>query len=378
MECAYFDAAVCRSCALIPTPYERQLAGKVEHARALITADAWLEPVRSREAGFRNKAKMVVGGPVDAPTLGILDGAGAGVDLRECPLYPPEISAVFAPLARFITRARLTPYDVSARRGELKLVLVTGNERGELMVRFVLRSTESVARIGKHLPALRAELPSLVVASVNLLPEHRAATEGEQELPLTEAEELPMPVNGIPLTLRPQSFFQTNTEVAGALYRQAAAWIEDAAPASVWDMYCGVGGFALHALGSGRAVTGIETSEQAVRSASAAAVRMADAGVPGASEAHFIAADATAWATSAGAAADLVVVNPPRRGIGQELAGWVEGSGVDTVVYSSCNTESLARDLAAMPSYRVEEARVLDMFPHTGHYELAALLKRTR
>lgn len=374
MECAYFDAAVCRSCALIPTPYEEQLAAKEAHARSLIAAQAWLPAVRSQEAGFRNKAKMVVGGTVDEPTLGILDAADTGVDLRRCPLYPPAISASFDPLAEFITLARLVPYDVAARRGELKFVLVTGNERGELMVRFVLRSTESIARIRKHLPALLAALPTLVVASVNLLPEHRAATEGAQELALTDAEELPMPVNGVPLTLRPQSFFQTNTEVAAALYRQASEWIERVSPARVWDLYCGVGGFALHALAAGREVVGVETSEQAVRSAAVTAAALADAGVPGAAEARFLAADATAWAAQASPAPELVVVNPPRRGIGPDLAGWIERSGVQTAVYSSCNTDSLACDLAAMPSYRVAEARVLDMFPHTSHYELAALL----
>ena len=62
--------------------------------------------------------------------------------------------------------------------------------------------------------------------------------------------------------------------------------------------------------------------------------------------------------------------------IGPELAGWLEQSGVRHVVYSSCNAESLARDLALMPSLRPVEARVLDMFPHTTHYEVMVLLSR--
>jgi 23S rRNA (uracil747-C5)-methyltransferase len=70
------------------------------------------------------------------------------------------------------------------------------------------------------------------------------------------------------------------------------------------------------------------------------------------------------------------VVNPPRRGIGADLAGWLQESGVRHVVYSSCNAESLARDLALMPPLRPVEARVLDMFPHTTHYEVLVLLTR--
>jgi 23S rRNA (uracil747-C5)-methyltransferase len=72
-----------------------------------------------------------------------------------------------------------------------------------------------------------------------------------------------------------------------------------------------------------------------------------------------------------------VIVNPPRRGIGHELAAWLERSGVRHVVYSSCNAESLARDLAAMPSFTACRGRVLDMFPHTGHYEVIVLLQRS-
>ena len=98
------------------------------------------------------------------------------------------------------------------------------------MVRFVLRSQEPVARIRKHLPWLLDALPQLRVASVNLLPDHKAVLEGDREILLTATETLRMRVNGIDLHLRPQSFFQTNTEVAAALYRQAAAWVDELAP----------------------------------------------------------------------------------------------------------------------------------------------------
>jgi 23S rRNA (uracil747-C5)-methyltransferase len=93
-------------------------------------------------------------------------------------------------------------------------------------------------------------------------------------------------------------------------------------------------------------------------------------------DATFIAADATQWAQQQESAPDLVVVNPPRRGIGPELAAWLESSGVAHVLYSSCNAESLARDLAEMPSLRPVRAQVFDMFPHTAHFETLVLLRR--
>ena len=69
-------------------------------------------------------------------------------------------------------------------------------------------------------------------------------------------------------------------------------------------------------------------------------------------------------------------MNPPRRGIGAQLAGYLEASSASHVVYSSCNAESLARDLAAMPSLRPVRAQLLDMFPQTTHYEVLTLLER--
>src|SRR5690606_1191390 len=83
------------------------------------------------------------------------------------------------------------------------------------------------------------------VISVNLLPEHKAVLEGEQEI-LLHGSSLEMRLDDVTLHLQPQSFFQTNTLVARALYRQAVAWVERLRPASLWDLYCGVGGFALH------------------------------------------------------------------------------------------------------------------------------------
>lgn len=373
MQCPHYDAARCRSCTLIEQPYAAQLEAKQERCRELLAPFGpvdWLDPVASAESGFRNKAKMAVGGTVDAPTLGILDPGGAGVDLRDCGLYPASLQAALPTVAEFVTLARLVPYDVPARRGELKYVLVTESPDGELMIRFVLRSTEALPRLRKHLPWLLAALPRAAVVSANLLPEHKAVLEGDEEVVLSERSTLRMRVNEVDLHLRPQSFFQTNTDVAAALYRIGREWVDAADPASVWDLYCGVGGFALHVARPGRAVVGIETSAEAVASAEQSRDDL------GLADVRFAAGDATAFALAAGRAPDLVVVNPPRRGIGPALAGWLEDSGVRDVVYSSCNAASLARDLAAMPSLRPRRGRVLDMFPQTGHYEVVVALSR--
>lgn len=387
MQCDYFDARACRSCTLMGEPYVAQLAEKQraveEQLAPLAPAVHWLPPVASRESGFRTKAKMVVGGTLAAPTLGILDRAGRGVDLRECGVIAPGVLAAFPALIHFITAAGLEPYDVPARRGELKHLIVTESPDGELMVRFVVRSEGAVDAVRGSLTLLQDALPRLAVATANILPEHKAVLEGDVERVLTPRGTLPMRVAGpglaIQLELRPKSFFQTNTVVAGELYAQARAWVEELAPRSLWDLYCGVGGFAIACAGAGagagaRTVLGVESSAEAVESARAAATA---AGLDGV---RFAVGDATAFALAAAADAvpELVIVNPPRRGLAAELADWLEHSGARWVLYSSCNPATLARDLATMPALAVRRARLFDMFPQTGHAEVAVLLERVR
>lgn len=376
MNCHYYQAGACRSCTLIQTPYSQQLASKQEKAQQLLApwpSVSWHPPVASAQEDFRNKAKLVVTGSSQQPKLGILGPKFEGQDLRDCPLYTPQIRQAIPVLEELIRRAKLAPYSVAQKKGELKNILVTSSDRGQLMVRFVLRSKKLLVAIRSQLDWLQGQLPQLEVVSINLLREHVALVEGPEEIILTQAKTLPMQVGGLTLHLRPQSFFQTNTAIASALYQRGASWVKQAAPASLWDLYCGVGGFALFAaqqLGPDSRVTGIEISTEAIASAQRT---VAEAGLNGI---DFIAQDATSYALESGQVPQMLVMNPPRRGIGQQLAQWVEASGIEQVVYSSCNVESFAKDLAAMPSYRPVEGQVMDMFPHSSHFEAIFRLER--
>lgn len=293
MRCGYFDVGACRSCTLMGVPYADQLADKQRGLEQVLAGHvdtgAWRAPVASRESGFRNKAKLVVGGTKAAPTLGILDGDARGVDLRRCGLYEPGLDRAVTLLAERLAGSGLTPYDVPARQGELKHVLLTHSPAGELMVRLVLRSPGQRRRVVELLEVLADTpgMPPVRVAGINLQPEHKAVLEGVEEEVLSADRTLPMPLSGRTLHLGTRSFFQTNTAVAARLYEQVAAWVEDLAPARVWDLYCGVGGFAVHCAAPGRQVTGVEVSHEAVLSA-----RRTAGSTPGL---HFRAADAGAW-----------------------------------------------------------------------------------
>lgn len=377
LNCGYFERGECRSCALIETPYGQQITDKESWCREVLAEAAprvWLPTFAGGLRDFRNRAKLAVGGSAGNVTLGILDQEFHGVDLRDCGIQTPAIRAVVPVLADFLDATGLEPYDVAARRGELKFVHVTAAPSGELMIRFVVRTQHGLDVLRSRKGRLFEVIPNASVVSVNLLPEHKAVLEGSRE-EMLRGQSLRMNLDRVDLHLRPQSFFQTNTAVAIGLYNQVAEWVDSVEAKNLWDLYCGVGGFALYCADGSRHVTGVEISEQAIESAKISASEL---GI----DARFLAGDATEFAEENLAAStgverpDCVIVNPPRRGIGARLSAALENSGVEHIVYSSCNPVSLAKDLARMPAYEVAQARIFDMFPHTKHLEVAALLRR--
>ncbi|MDN5923788.1 MAG: 23S rRNA (uracil(747)-C(5))-methyltransferase RlmC [Xanthomonadales bacterium] len=373
IACGHFDRNECRSCVLLPQAYAEQQASKLALCHGLLDALGdwhWLPSVPSPLGGFRNKAKMAVSGTSKAPILGIIAADGSGTDLSDCALYPPAMQACFAPLAHFIGVANIAPYDIATRHGELKYLLLSMAASGEWMLRFVLRSREALGRIRKHLPSLREALPQLRVVSVNLLPEHKAVLEGDQEILLSAESDLAMPLNDVPLYLRPRGFFQTNSVVAAALYAQVRDWCAAIAPPSVLDLFCGVGGFALHCADGVREVTGIETSADAIACAQRSAREM------GLAHTTFHSTDALAFASKQPLDAALVIVNPPRRGLGAALCNDLQRSNARWLIYSSCNAQTLVHDLQRLSEFIPREVRLFDMFPHTRHFEVATLLER--
>ncbi|RVU74353.1 23S rRNA (uracil(747)-C(5))-methyltransferase RlmC [Pantoea dispersa] len=373
MHCALYQAGRCRSCQWLEKPYPQQLSDKQTQLTRLLdgmpVAD-WRPPVTSAQQGFRNKAKMVVSGSVEKPLFGMVARDGEPVDLCACPLYPASFAAVFDVLKPFIARAGLTPYNVARKRGELKFLLLTESTQGGMMLRFVLRSHSKLAQLRAALPWLQQQLPQLQVISANIQPVHMAILEGEEEMALTPEQALPERFNDVPLYIRPQSFFQTNPQVAAALYATARDWVAELPVHSMWDLFCGVGGFGLHCATPQMQLTGIEISAEAIACAQQSAQQL------GLEQVSFAALDSTQFATGHTSVPQLVLVNPPRRGIGAELCAWLSRMAPDYILYSSCNPASMAQDIARLADYDISRVQLFDMFPHTAHFEVLTLLRR--
>jgi 23S rRNA (uracil747-C5)-methyltransferase len=398
--CTYFNQAQCRSCDWIELDYSKQLEKKENLLRdalrdALKGALALMnqgdpqpniklqKSVGSPEREFRDRAKMVVTGTVEKPVIGLqgelrLD---EGRELLACPIHHPKLNQLIQAMPEFILKYNLAPYQIAERKGELKALIAFRSTSGEIYLRFILRSKDCVARIKKMLPTLLSKFPELVCVSANIQPIPHAILEGPEEIILTERTS----VDHGDLKLAPRAFVQTNGFIAEKLYQTAASWIAEAkghqgrgnsqtSSLKMLELFCGQGAFSFYAAKSKKPPTeilGIEINEDAVKSANETAQRL-DLGFV-----TFQCEDATS-ATSAtdSFGADLILVNPPRRGLGDGVK-LLQKAKSQHILYSSCEVETLASDLKILAKdYVVHRVQLFDMFPHTRHFETLVWLTR--
>ncbi len=374
----------CRSCQLIMVDHSGQLAHKQRQLTQALadlpgaTTAQVLAAIPSALGGYRNKAKMAVSGKPGRLCLGLHQLGQAGVDLVGCPLYPLTMQRALERLRGLFDALGIPPYDIERRDGELKFLLLTQAWPDEaLQLRIVLRSKLWLKRIVDALQSWQESLPSLQVISVNLQPKPMAVLEGDEEIVLTEQRWMSIPINRFRLQFGVRSFLQTNPMVAARLYAQVAEWVTELAPQRVWDLYCGIGGFAFHAALSGTSVLGIERSAEAIEAAQESLRRnpMASDDAPSLGPLRFRSADADS-VLALDERPDLVIVNPPRRGLGPELCRFLNDSDCRWLVYSSCQLDSLRRDLTLLPAFELRRWQLYDMFPHTPHFETLVLLER--
>jgi 23S rRNA (uracil747-C5)-methyltransferase len=172
----------------------------------------------------------------------------------------------------------------------------------------------------------------------------------------------------------PQSFLQTNFEIATALYAAAARLLRDHAAEHILDLYCGVGAFSLTACAHAQSVTGIDISGNAIACADEAARRNHRHNTQFLCRSldQFTAAELTSQNC------DAIICNPPRRGLDTASVSLIQSVKPRLLLYSSCNPVTLQRDVRLMAgACDLEQLQPFDMFPYTDHFEVLALLCRS-
>lgn len=314
-------------------------------------------------------------GTCEQPQLGFYDDQQKVVAVNDCPLHHPLINEFTQQLPAIIRDAKLSPYDMQTDRGELKFIVLTCSPtHRQLMVQFVLRSREAVDRIRSHwrrMPDTEKQL--VAVMSINLQPARTSTIAGTEEILISEQTRLPVHFADTELLFGPQSFLQTNYEVAAKLYSAAGSILRDQSVGNLLDLYCGAGAFSLTAGSNARAVIGIDVSANAIECATQAATRNNRANV----QFHCRSLEAITSDRISERDFDAVICNPPRRGLDAAAVALIQSLRPRLLLYSSCNASTLSRDIKLLSAdYQIEHLQPFDMFPFTQHFEVLAPLTR--
>ena len=313
-----------------------------------------------RVYGCRNKVAYPVEGSkvgyYGAHSHDIIDCGG------RCPLASPLIDPVSAYIAEEIKKNPVP---------SLKHIYIRAGEgTGEAAVCFVSKSRD--ASPYKDLAdALISEFPHIVGVTVNVNPADTNVILGKEYITLRGRDYIRDRLCGLDFRVSPASFWQVNRGMAERLYECAARKAELKPGESLLDLFCGTGsvGLAMAASLPGVKLTGVEIVPEAVENA------RRNAAENGVKNAEFICADANAVDIGE---YDVIVVDPPRKGIAPELVDRIASSGNRRLVYISCNPATLARDcrLFAERGYTIGAVTPHDLFPRTGHVESVVLMSR--
>lgn len=372
----------CDGCALMQMRYPAQLAWK----KGLVTRQLRRYPSLSgaaihdtvgspKELNYRNTAKLVVAGKHSDPVIGIYRRNSHDVmEIEDCALHHPLINKVVKVVKAGIKKGKVPIYNPKSEMGLLRYLVVRVAEPSDrVMVVFV--TTDQGYNEMHHLAKfVQQAVPEVAVVAQNINTSTGNVIFGTKDRSITKAQTLKAYVGEKSFHLSPHSFFQVNSGAAHIIYQKVRELARLTGKERVLDVYCGIGGISLYLADQAREVVGIEYVEAAVADATAnAALNHAD-------NCHFEAGDAAHLIDEIGeeGGADLIVLNPPRKGCDEKVLKSVAAINPARIIYVSCSPETLARDLdiLARLGYRTLEVHPVDMFPQTVHVEDVALLER--
>jgi len=370
-DCNHFTAHRCRSCSLLELSSDQARQQQLQVLRdSLSGVSEFDSPVWcTAPTGSRIRGRLAVAGSCQAPVLGFFNDEHTVVPAADCPLHHPLMTNSLEWLRHFISAAMLEPYSPHTDRGELKFIVLTASpSTGQLMVQWVLRSRESLDRIRGVWRRFSAnQRGSVAVMSAGLQPKRSSQIHCEADYPVSDTQsiEITYPEPSISLFVASGSFVQSNFEMAGTLYSEAAKRLQQLAPRRVLDLYCGSGAFSLLAARTGATVLGIDVSVASIDCARHAATQQR-------LSAQFRACPAGSLQRAEFPDdLDVVICNPPRSGLDPATVNLLRELSPAVILYSSCNPATLVRDLQRLAGhYAPAWMRPFEMFPRTRHWEV--------
>ena len=378
-ECPIYKE--CGGCQLQHMSYEGQLRAKEKQVSDVLQRIGKLENVKVHPVigmenpwRYRNKAQV----PIGENEGGLIGGfyqqrSHQIIDMKACIIQQERNDEVVKKVKEICNINGVRAYNEQKHKGELRHIMARyGLKSGEVMVVLVTRTNELTGKkkiieeIAKRIPGVKSIVQNINSKRTNVI-------FGDDTKVLWGEEVIYDSIGDIKFAISARSFYQVNPEQTKVLYDKALEYADLTGEENVIDAYCGIGTISLFLAQKARKVYGVEIVPEAIEDAKK------NAELNGISNVEFAVGEAETvipeWYEN-GVVADVLVVDPPRKGCDDKLLQTIINMKPKKVVYVSCNPATLARDLRVLEDggYQTVEVQPVDMFPQTMHVECVAQL----
>ena len=392
--CVHFG--VCGGCKWQMLPYEKQLQYKEQEVKDVIKRIGKIEtsflPILGSEKTihYRNKLEFTFSNkkyltPGEFEDLGEDKWPGGAlgyhvpklydkiIDIKECWLMDDVNNIIRNTLRDYSQKNNLSYYDIKEHKGFLRNVIIRNCTTGELMVNLFFGNDDQ-KQIEKICNYLLEKVPAITTLFYTINQKWNDSMDGLQPKIFSGKGYVIETLGDFNFKISPKSFFQTNTKQAEVLYNVVKDFASLKGNETVYDLYCGTGSIGIFLSKDAKKIIGVDVIEDAIKDAKE------NAELNNLKSTTFYSGDVIEICNddffSLHGSPDVIIVDPPRAGLHNQLVKKLLEIAAPKVIYVSCNVATQARDLQLLnEKYWVEKIQPVDMFPHTHHIESVALLK---
>jgi 23S rRNA (uracil1939-C5)-methyltransferase len=376
-------AGKCGGCSIQHLDYTKQLEYKQNKVKNCLERiggfhNIEMEPIIGMEEPFyyRNKAQFPVGINKEGKiTIGFYAGGTHSIiDTSHCYIQAEINEIIMGKVRAFLEEFHISIYDENENKGLVRHILTrVGFTTGELMVCIIINGGDLPHK--EELIRSLCQIPKMTSISININKEKTNVILGDKVVTLWGQPYITDFIGNIKYQISPLSFYQVNPVQTKVLYETALSYADLHGDEVVWDLYCGIGTISLFLAQKAKQVYGVEIVPQAIedarRNAEINKITNAEFFVGAAEEILPMKYRENAIR------ADVIVVDPPRKGCEESLLDTIIQMSPNRIVYVSCDPATLARDLSYLcdGGYQVDKVQVVDQFGHSVHVETVVLLQ---
>lgn len=295
-----------------------------------------------------------------------LDGCVAGGDYN---------GAVIRAVKEYMRENNVSPYDEKTHTGLVRRVFTRVSAKYGSVMTVISVNGDNLPNREKMIKKLRTACPNIASIIVNINKKRTNLVLGDKNITVWGSDTIKDNLLGLDFEISPHSFFQINHDMTEKLYAKALEFADLSGNENVMDIYCGIGTISLCAAKCAKSVIGVEIVEKAIEDA------RKNAESNGIENAEFYASSAEETVPKLienGRRADVVILDPPRKGSEEKTLSAIVKAAPKRIVYVSCNPATLARDAKYLceKGYSITKSAGFDMFPNTMHVETVCLMSR--